>query len=301
MTKVTIIGAGEIGRAIGKILALAGHKIVYWDKNESLIFDMGEKCLSLPEALGQAEVVFFCVPSWSLGEALAFAAPYFKKGTVAVSVTKGISENNKMLVDEVLKKALPTGVLAVILSGAMIAEEIVAGSEGVAVAASSNTKAAKQVAALFADSLIRVRPIGDARGAAAAGVLKNIYALALGVADGLGWGRNEQGFLMAEAIQEMSKLIVWLGGKKTTLFESAILADFFATATSKDSANRQAGVELAKHGSTLTKSESVASLPALVKIVGKDKVKKLPVLFTLGRIVLGKIEAERAFADLKKL
>ena len=109
MTKVAMIGAGEIGRAIGKILASAGHKVTYWDKNESLIFDMGEKCLSLPETLVEAETVFFCVPSWSLGEALAFTAPYFKKGTVAVSVTKGIGENNKLLVDEALKKALPTG------------------------------------------------------------------------------------------------------------------------------------------------------------------------------------------------
>ena len=301
MAKVTIIGAGEIGRAIGKILASVGHKIIFWDKNESLIFDMGEECLSLPEALGQAEIVFFCVPSWSLAEALAFAAPYLKKGLVAVSVTKGIGENNKMLVDEMLKRALPTGVLAVVLSGAMIAEELMAGDGGVAVAASSNKKAAKQVAELFVGSLVSVKPIDDARGAAAVGVLKNVYALALGIADGLNWGRNEQGFLMAEAIQEMSKILVWLGGKKTTLFEPAILADFFATASSKDSANRQAGVELAKHGSALTKSESVASLPALVKIVGRDKVKKLPILFTLGRIVLGKIEAEKAFADLKKL
>ena len=301
MTKVAMIGAGEIGRAIGKILASAGHTVTYWDKNESLIFDMGEKCLSLPETLVEAETVFFCVPSWSLGEALAFTAPYFKKGTVAVSVTKGIGENNKLLVDEALKKALPTGAPTVVLSGAMIAEELLAGHGGMAVAASPNKKAAGQVADLFADTSIKVTIVADARGVAAAGVLKNIYALSLGIADGLGWGRNEQGFLMARALQEMSKLMVWLGGKKATLFESAILADFFATSTSKDSANKQAGIELAKHGSALIKSESVASLPALVKIVGRDKVKKLPILFTLGRVVLGKIEAEKAFEDLKKL
>lgn len=301
MAKVSIIGAGEIGRAIGKILSGADHQVLYWDKNESLIFDMGAKCLSLPEVLANAEAVFFCVPSWSLGEALAFCAPYFKKQTVAVSVTKGIGEHHKLFADEVLKKTLPTGVSAVILSGAMIAEEIIAGKSASALAASTNSKAAKQVEELFLGTSLQVKTSNDIRGTAAAGVLKNIYALALGIVDGLDWGRNEQGLLMAESLQEMIKLVVLLGGKKETLFQSAILADFFATASSEDSANRCAGVELAKHGAALTKSESVASLPSLIKIVGKEQVKKLPILFTLGRIVIGKIDAAKAFGDLKKI
>lgn len=301
MTKLAIIGAGEIGRVLGKILASAEYEVAYWDKNESLIFELGEECLSLPETLDRATAVFFCVPSWSLGEALAFAAPYFKKGMVAVSVTKGIGENNKMLADEVLKKILPAGVPVVMLSGAMIAEELASGQRGVAVAASSNKRAAEQVASFFQGTLIGVKPTSDIRGAAAAGVLKNIYALTLGIASGLGWGRNEQGFLMAEAIEEMSKLIVWLGGKKATLFEPAIMADFLATASSQDSANRQAGIELAKHGSALTKSESLSSLPTLIKIIGRERVEKLPILFTLGRILLGKVEVGKAFSDLKKL
>ncbi|MFA5736923.1 MAG: NAD(P)-dependent oxidoreductase [Candidatus Paceibacterota bacterium] len=301
MAKVTIIGVGEIGRAIGKILSSAGHQITYWDKNENLVFDMGEQCLSLPEALRQTETVFFCVPSWSLSEALAFAVPYFSKSTIAVSVSKGINENNKMFVDEILKKSLPSGVPAVMLSGAMIAEELMSGQGGVAVAASSSKKANNQVKNLFAETSINVTPINDIHGAAVAGVLKNIYALALGVASGLGWGCNEKGLLMAEAIGEMSKLIVWLGGQKKTLFETAILADFFATVSSGDSSNRQTGIDLAKYNSVLTKSESAVSLPLLIKIIGQKRVKKLPILFTLGRILLGKIESEKAFEDLKKI
>lgn len=298
---MSIVGAGEIGRAIGKILSGAENQILYWDKNESLIFDMGEKCLSLPEVLEKSEIVFFCVPSWSLGEALAFSAPYFKKSTIAVSVSKGIGESNKLLSDEALKKTLPQGTPIVILSGAMIAEEIVAGKSAVALAASTNNKAAKKIEELFEGTSIKVKASSDVRGATAAGVLKNIYALALGIVKGLGWGKNEQGLLMAGAIQEMSKLIISLGGKKETFFSLPILADFFATSNSEDSANRRAGEELARHGNALTRSESVASLPSLIKILGKEQVGKFPILFTLGRILVGKIEPEKAFNDLKKI
>jgi len=297
--KIAIIGAGEIGQAIGGTLQGIGREVVFWDKNESRVKDIGEQTYALPEVLRQAEIVFFGVSSWALHEALAFSSPYLKKGMIAVSPAKGVNEQTGLLAIDIFKKMLPNGVSAVVMGGALIAEEISAGLGGAAALASSNFSAAQKTAELFRGTKIKASVLKDAKGLAAAGVAKNIVALALGIAEGLEWGMNEKGLLFAGGVDEAKRLVVLLGGNRETVYAPPVFADFVATAFSKNSANRQSGLDLAKHGSA-GESESVRSLPALVKIIGDDKIKKLPLVWALSRIVNGEIDTGAAFKEWRE-
>lgn len=294
--KVVIIGAGEIGRAIEKVLRTKNLNIVLWDKDSSKV--RGQK--SLAEIVPSANFLFLCVPSWALRETIKGIAGYINKKTVIISLTKGLEGRTLKTPDELLKETLPRGQKFVLLSGPMIAEELMSGKEGRGVVASSYKEAAIKVKKLFERTSVFVDYCSDARGAALASVLKNIYAVALGISDGLDLGINVKAWLTAESLKEMTEIAEILGGRKKTIMGSAGLGDLIATGFSNYSRNRQSGEDLIKIGHFSLGGEGAASITGISKLIGKQ-TKGFPLFNILSQILIYQKDAKAVFGRLLKM
>jgi len=217
-----------------------------------------------------------------------------KRRTVVVSVSKGLDRQTGDTVDVLLSKRLPDGQPFILLSGPMLAEEILQNLGAAAVAASSSPKARRAIVNLFAGSDLNVQASDDTAGVALAGVLKNVYAICLGVADGLGWGGNRRGWLTCKAASEMRQILKDQKSDPDTVMTSAGLADLVSTGFSRYSSNHQTGEDLAKRVKGGVKSEGAVSLPALLKKLG-GKPDRYPLLNTLSGVILRRKNVHKAF------
>ncbi|MAG59665.1 hypothetical protein CMO96_02655 [Candidatus Woesebacteria bacterium] len=287
---VVILGAGRIGRALAKVLGKAGNNIELWDVKPGLV----RRQKKLVDIIPSADFIFICVPSSALRIAIKSIKPYLSKKAVIVSPSKGIEKGRKKTVDQILTNALPVNQECVVLGGAMMAEDMVRGRMAVGVAAAKKISTATKVKNLFKDTIIIIESSSDFYGVAISGVLKNVYAIALGVADGLRWGSNAKGFLTAQAINEMSGIVKALGGQSNTAFGQAGLGDLITTGFSKDSHNRQYGQKLARTGHCSISAEGCVSVGSVVFLLGK-RSKNYPLLVAVNSAVNGRQNVTKAF------
>lgn len=295
---VTIIGVGEIGRTIGLILDKKGHSVHYWDKNQKTLEDLLlEDDLSLPEMVAGSDVVFLCVPSWAMREALLFINPYINKKAIVISLAKGIEEKSLKTPDEMLKSLLPKGQSLAVIGGPMLAEDLLAGRLGFAFCASDKITVAKEVAKLFTDTKIRAFASDDFHGVAICGVLKNIYAVGLGVTVGLKLGDNAVGYYMNKAILEMGQISRSLGAKDNTALSLAGLGDLTATGLSSESCNHQTGILLAEKKSISRRCEGAASVGSVASLIG-SKYSKFPIFNAIHKILIDSSDPTDAFAQI---
>jgi len=196
---------------------------------------------------------------------------------------------------EMARKLLPKNVDFALVSGAMVAEEIGAGRFGACLVASKNILISDRVIELFHQTNILAWPSNDLKGVAWAGVLKNVYALGLGLAEGLGWTLNERGLLFGQSNEEILRLIKLLGGKKETWLSAPIMADFVTTSFDNHSLNHRVGVELGRTGRTEKRSEGTMSLAPLIDRLKKKGPKDFPLLFNLARIVIDHEDPRQIF------
>ncbi len=291
--KIVIIGAGEIGQAIFYLLK---------NKKQAFLCDKAKsrtQC-SRPyaEIIPGAKLIFLCVPSTALRPVLSEIEPYINSKTSLVFLSKGVEGGTNHTVDEVCRDVFGRKQRFIVLHGPMLAVEMRNGQGGAAVAATKSRKAFKILQEFVRDDLL-LSCSKDVHGVAVAGVLKNIYALALGVADGLSWGENMKAVLASRAIEEMNLLIDLLGGKKRTVYSKAGVPDFLATAFSETSCNHTFGKELAKKGKSKKFAEGVLSLSSVLTVVGKNK-NKLIVLSALEEVILKNKKAKIVFEKLRK-
>lgn len=302
MTKVVIIGAGEIGSAIKSVLSSKKDvEVELRDKNESKIPDQKPLAAIIPSA----DFVFLCVPSWAMRAAAGGVAPLLNKNAAVISLAKGIEMDSKKTIDDLLEEILPKKQKFALLSGPMIAEELVQGMGGFGVVASTDREVFEELKKLFIGTKLFVEYSKDVRGVSLAGILKNIYAVGLGIVDGLGWSGDIKGWLTAKAINEMAEVIKILKGKSETALGTAGLGDLVATGFSEYSRNREAGEELIKTKECCLKSEGINSLPVIIELLGlgratalSRKSEKFPILKSLERIILKRENAEIIFEEL---
>ncbi|TSC96002.1 MAG: glycerol-3-phosphate dehydrogenase (NAD(P)+) [Parcubacteria group bacterium Athens0714_26] len=293
--KVVIIGAGEIGTAIAKSLKDVNTADIFlWDKDTLKVPE--QKPLS--EIVPQADFVFFCVPSWIMRVAVAEVSQYLIPKAIIISLAKGIEVETLKTMNEVLGEALPKGQKFALLSGPMIAEELVAGARGFGVVATASEEVYSSINNLFKNTNIFTEYSADIRGVALSAVLKNVYAVSLGIADGLKWSGNAKSWLAAKAIKEMSEISEILGGTKETILGTAGLGDLLATGFSEHSRNHQIGDELVKTGKILLKGEGVASLNSVLKLLG-EKSKDFVLLSALAGIIINGEDAKSALEKLR--
>ncbi len=280
-SRILIVGAGELGQALGDYLHKKGNDVIFWDIDRAKSSDSRP----LHEIIPFVDFALLCVPSWAVRSMLSEATSVLRLTTIVVALSKGMDASLGYTMAELLPELLPKHQQFVVVGGPMLAPEIVAGKNAAAVFASPFGAAAKKVADLFASPVFTVEVSNDALGVSLGGVLKNIYAIGLGIADGLELGDNAKGFIAARAIDEMIDIAEALRVGQSSILGTAGLADFIATSYSPYSRNRAVGDEIVKTGTCGLKGEGFVSIPPLMTRLGAD-VARFPLLNAIKKIAI---------------
>jgi len=260
--KVAVLGLGSWGTALAVHLARNGHAVAGWTHDPAqrrALAAEGENRKYLPgialpasvavrgtpeAALAGAEATLFAVPSFALRELARRAAAALPAGPV-VNAAKGLEIKTKRLMLQVLDEELGPRT-AVSLVGPSHAEEVARRDPTAVVAASRDAAAAAAVQALFSDEALRVYTNDDVLGVELAVSLKNVIAVAAGIAAGLGFGDNTLGALVTRGLAEMTRLGTRLGARPETFFGLAGVGDLVTTCASRHSRNRRVGEALGR-------------------------------------------------------
>ncbi|MEX1997758.1 MAG: NAD(P)H-dependent glycerol-3-phosphate dehydrogenase [Candidatus Andersenbacteria bacterium] len=287
--RILIIGVGRIGEALAKIIAPTQQaEIALFDTDASKI----SHGISLPQLTLAADFIFLCIPSTAVRPTLQMCSSHLKPGAIVVCLVKGLDGESGATMYELLQQMLPKQVDLVILGGPMLSGELLQGKVAYGVAGTTPVIFSK-LEELFRPTILRVAYCADAQGVSVVGVLKNVYALGLGIAQALAVGDNARGWLGTHALQEMSTLITRLGGQPATTYSIAGLGDLLATGYSQHSRNRTAGEELVRTGHVSVPSEGLLTLPILIKRLGSYST--FPFLETIVRVVIDHDDARQAF------
>jgi glycerol-3-phosphate dehydrogenase (NAD(P)+) len=286
---IGIIGYGEIGSAIHSVLkGKPDIKVRPWDVNTEKYPNQG----TLESVVQECDLIFLCIPSWTLRGVLHSVHLHLKEGVPLISLSKGIEAETCKTTDILLQEMVP-GHPVGILAGPMIAEELMAGKQTTGIIGSEDSNVRKFVASLFKGTALHIRGSADVRGVALCGVLKNTYVLGLGIADGLELGVNAKGVLISRAVKEIRFIVKTLGGKTSTVLSEAGLGDLFTTGESPNSRNHAVGIDIGKNtiGANL-QSEGTMSIPCFKKLL-EAELARLPFLHYLIDVTMGNVPASK--------
>lgn len=289
---IAVIGAGELGQAIGKLLRENGSAVEFWDSDLQKV--PGQK--SLQETVRPAAHVFFCIPSWGMREALGASLAFFAPSATVVSFAKGIEKDSLKTASELMDEILAPNQPRVFVGGPMLAGEIAVSKKAIGVIASRDAAARTKVLQLLMSPHFAGELSDDPFSVSLAGALKNIYAVLLGLADGLKLSGNVKGWLASHALHEMTEVATSLGANAAAILDSAGAADFLATGYSPYSRNRAIGFEIAKNGIEEPGSEGLVSLPFLLKRLGQNAA-VFPLLTLIKEVGIEKKSPATLFAE----
>lgn len=256
---ITVLGAGTWGTALTILLNSNKHKVTLWSAIEKEISAMAadrSRIRNLPGAVmpeevklttdieealsGEKDIIVMAVASIYARKTAALIAPMIKKGQIIVNVAKGIEEKSLLTLTEVISDEIKQAEVCV-LSGPTHAEEVSVHIPSTIVAGSHSKEAAEKIQDAFMNDYFRVYTSPDVLGIELGGSLKNVIALAAGIADGLGYGDNTKAALMTRGIAEITRLGIKMGGHPETFSGLSGMGDLMVTCTSNHSRNRNAG------------------------------------------------------------
>lgn len=261
--KIAVLGGGSFGTAIANIVADNGHAVTQWMRDEDIVASMrtsNENSRYLPgkklnptivpttrlgEAVQDAAIIFVAIPSKAFRSVMQQARPFLNANQILVSTTKGIEENGFLMMSQILEQESPCDKIGV-LSGPNLAKEIAQRVLTGTVIASEHEEVRSRVQDVLSCSYFRVYANNDVFGVELGGALKNIYAIASGMASALGMGENTKSMLITRSLAEMSRFAARLGGNPMTFLGLAGVGDLFVTCTSPLSRNYQVGFALAQ-------------------------------------------------------
>jgi glycerol-3-phosphate dehydrogenase (NAD(P)+) len=263
VSRITVLGAGAWGTALALSLARRGsHQLCLWSHSATLaeqLADAGENIrylpgftlpadidvtADLPRAIFEADILVCVTPSQHLRSVITHIAPLLARNQIVLSASKGIEETTFLRMSQVVS-AVTANPFAV-LSGPSFAQEVAAGMPTAVVAASADPLTAQTIQRDFTSSSLRVYTNDDVPGVELGGALKNVIALAAGVANGLNLGYNSAAALITRGIAEMTRLAVACGGRRQTLAGLSGVGDLILTCTGSLSRNRTVGIELGR-------------------------------------------------------
>jgi glycerol-3-phosphate dehydrogenase (NAD(P)+) len=263
VSRITVLGAGAWGTALTISLARrGGHQLCLWAHSPALaeqLADVGENLpylpgftlpgdihvtSDLPGAIFEADLLLCVTPSQHLRGVIADIAPMLTANQIILSASKGIEETTFLRMTQVV--ASLTGNPSGVLSGPSFAQEVAAGNPTALVAASHSPQVAYAIQRDFTSPSLRVYTNDDVAGVELGGSLKNVIALAAGVATGLNLGHNSTAALITRGIAEITRLAVACGGRRQTLAGLSGLGDLVLTCTGSLSRNRTVGIELGR-------------------------------------------------------
>jgi glycerol-3-phosphate dehydrogenase (NAD(P)+) len=267
MSRITVLGSGAWGTAIALSLhRRGGHELTLWAHSDELarqIVGAGENRLFLPgfpipeglrvtgddAAVGRAEIVVSVVPSEFLRATITRLRPHLHTGQIIVSATKGVEDHSLLRMTEVIAACLEeTGLKLPIgaFSGPSFALEVAQGQPTAITVAFEDAAIAARIQAELSSETLRLYTSTDVIGVEMGGALKNVIAIAAGVADGVGLGHNSAAALMTRGIAEITRLAVACGGRRETLAGLSGVGDLVLTCTGSLSRNRTVGQELGR-------------------------------------------------------
>ena len=260
--KVAVIGAGSWGTTVAHLCA-KNAPTTLWARREDVAaevrdhhrnsqylegFDLTPSLhatSSLEEAVRAADVLVMGVPSHGTRATAEELAPYLRPWVPVVSLSKGLEQGTRLRMTQVLEAELP-GHPCGVLTGPNLAKEILVGDAAASVIAIGDDTIAEALQDIFANDLFRVYTNPDVIGCEVAGALKNVMAIASGMADGLGTGDNTRAAVITRGLAELTRLGCAMGGRQQTFAGLAGMGDLIATCVSPQSRNRYVGEQLGK-------------------------------------------------------
>ena len=308
MANVGIMGAGSWGTALALLLHKNGHQVTVWSISEEEVKMLSEKRehvsklpgVKIPEdmvfttdvesALKGKDFIVLAVPSPFTRNTARSMSPYIADGQIIVDVAKGIEESTLMTLSQQIEQEIPQADVAV-LSGPSHAEEVGRGLPTSVVVGAKKEETAKYLQEVFMNEVFRVYTSPDMLGMELGGSLKNVIALAAGIADGMGYGDNTKAALITRGIAEIARLGVKMGGAVESFTGLTGIGDLIVTCASVHSRNRKAGY-LIGQGRSMQEAmdevkmvvEGVYSAKAAVKL-GKKYGVSLPIIDKVSEVL----------------
>lgn len=322
MSNIGILGAGTWGMALARMLSNSGHGVTVWSAIEREVeeFSATRRHPNLPDmvipdgiaftadiqqACWEKDILLFAVPSVFVRGTARAAAPYIPNGQIIVDVAKGMEADTLMTMTQVIADEIknPSARL-VALSGPTHAEEVAKDLPTTIVSASADPEAAGLVQDVFFNTCMRVYTNEDVLGVELCGAMKNIVALASGVALGLGYGDNTKAALITRGMAEIARLGMAMGCREETFSGLAGIGDLIVTATSLHSRNNRCGM-LIGQGMGVREAiekvgmvvEGINALPAAMRLMETYAV-EMPIVAAVNAVVSGDVSPADAVGFL---
>ncbi len=320
MANIGVIGAGSWGTTLAVLLGNNGHQVTIWSAVEKEIQMLSEdrELKSIPgirlvdgtkvtadlkEAMEHKELLVLSTASTYIRETARRMAEYLVPGQIVVNMAKGIEESTLYVMSQVIEEELPQADVAV-LSGPSHAEEVGRGIPTTCVAGAHTKETAEHVQNIFMSPVFRVYTSPDMLGIELGAALKNVIALAAGIADGLGYGDNTKAALITRGIAEIARLGMKMGGALQTFSGLSGIGDLIVTCASMHSRNRRAGILI---GEGLSMKEAMDRVGMAVEVVHSAKAAlalaqkyevEMPIVEQVNQVLFGKKKAADAVKEL---
>ncbi|MCI5898988.1 MAG: NAD(P)H-dependent glycerol-3-phosphate dehydrogenase [Firmicutes bacterium] len=321
MAKISIIGAGSWGTALAVLLHNNGNEVTIWSVIPEEVTMLREKRQhetklpgvvlapeidvtgDLKEAMTGRDVLVLAVPSPFTRSTAHSMSEFCTEGQIIVDVAKGIEDNTLMTLSQIIEQEIPQANVAV-LSGPSHAEEVGRCIPTTCVVGAHTKETAEYLQEIFMSPVFRVYTSPDMLGMELGAALKNVIALAAGIADGLGYGDNTKAALITRGIAEIARLGVKMGGKLETFSGLTGIGDLIVTCASVHSRNRKAGYLMGK-GYTMKEAmdevkmvvEGVYSAKAAIKLADRYHV-ELPIIEQVNKVLFEDKKPADAMNDL---
>ncbi len=320
--RIAVLGAGSFGTALAIHLARRGHVTLLWARDGVRLQAMnaarenhgylpgipfpaklrGEPDLGL--AVRGAADILISTPSAALGETVAAIAPLMQPGQGVVCAAKGLQPGTALMAHEVMARGLPAGTPVAIISGPTFARELAMGLPTAVTIASDDEGFAEKIARVFHGDGFRAYPSDDVIGVEIGGAAKNVMAIGVGIADGLGLGANTRAGFITRSLAELTRLGVAAGARPETFMGLAGLGDLVLTCTDNQSRNRRFGLLLAE-GKTPDEARSVIgqvvegakAAPEVLRLAARLGV-EVPIVAQIARVIAGEIKPVEAVMAL---
>ena len=322
MKRIGVLGAGTWGIALARMLSNAGKDVTVWsavgaeiDSLEATGIHPKFPNIQLPKGIVYTKsiqkacdgmgILVFAVPSPFVRATANKAAPYINNKQIIVDVAKGIEDNTLFTMTQVIADELgKSDIKLVALSGPTHAEEVIKDLPTTIVSASSDTDASVLVQKVFSTDHMRVYTNSDIQGVELCGALKNIIALASGIASGLGCGDNAKAAIITRGIAEITRLGIAMGCCEQTFGGLAGIGDLIVTSMSIHSRNNRCGM-LIGQGVSVKEAvvqvgmvvEGINALPAAISLSKKYSV-EMPIVKTVDDVINGRVDVSEAIKTL---
>jgi glycerol-3-phosphate dehydrogenase (NAD(P)+) len=319
--QVTVLGAGSWGTTVASLVAQR-HPTMIWARNPEVVaeieqdhtnvgylpgFTLTESLIAtvdLEKAAAHADLLVVGVPTSGVRSTLEAARPFVRPWIPVVSLSKGFEQGSLLRMTEVIADVLPSHPVAA-LTGPNIAREIMAGQAAASVIATPDLHVGRAIQQILSRGMFRIYTNHDVIGCELGGALKNVVAIACGIAQGLGVGDNTRSLVMTRGLAELTRLGVAMGGEAVTFAGLAGMGDLIVTCTSPSSRNRHVGEQLGlgRDLEDITASMSMVAEGVKTAVTAHQLAERhdvwMPVHEEIYRVIRGEIEAPLAYRGLR--